>query len=87
MEQRVIISTQLESELVSALSECEHDKLFVLTDTTTLELCIPVLQSFYCMKEAHIITIPATDSHKTSKSDDGMERTAGGRSFTPLLYD
>ena len=24
-----IISTQLESELVSALSECEHDKLFV----------------------------------------------------------
>lgn len=36
MEQRVIISTQLESELVSALSECEHDKLFVLTDTTTL---------------------------------------------------
>ena len=35
MEQRVIISTQLESELVSALSECEHDKLFVLTDTTT----------------------------------------------------
>ena len=64
MEQRVIISTQLESELVSALSECEHDKLFVLTDTTTLELCMPVLQNFYCMKEAHIITIPATDSHK-----------------------
>ncbi len=64
MEQRVIISTQLESELASALSECEHDKLFVLTDTTTLELCMPVLRSFYCMKEAHIITIPATDSHK-----------------------
>ncbi len=35
MNQRVIISTHLESELVSALSECEHDKLFVLTDTTT----------------------------------------------------
>ena len=44
MEQRVIISTQLESELASALSECEHDKLFVLTDTTTLELCMPVLR-------------------------------------------
>lgn len=68
MEQRVIISTQLESELVSALSECEHDKLFVLTDATTLELCIPVLQKFYCMKEAHIITIPATDSHKDIES-------------------
>lgn len=68
MEQRVIISTQLESELVSALSECEHDKLFVLTDTTTLELCMPVLQNFYCMKETHIITIPATDSHKDIES-------------------
>lgn len=68
MEQRVIISTQLESELVSALSECEHDKLFVLTDTTTLKLCMPVLQKFYCMKEAHIITIPATDSHKDIES-------------------
>lgn len=68
MEQRVIISTQLESELASALSECEHDKLFVLTDATTLELCIPVLQKFYCMKEAHIITIPATDSHKDIES-------------------
>lgn len=68
MEQRVIISTQLESELVSALSECEHDKLFVLTDTTTLEQCMPVLQKFYCMKEAHIITIPATDSHKDIES-------------------
>lgn len=68
MEQRVIISTQLESELVSALSECEHDKLFVLTDTTTLELCMPVLQNFYCMKEAHIITIPTTDSHKDIES-------------------
>ena len=68
MEQRVIISTQLESELVSALSECEHDKLFVLTDTTTLELCMPVLQNFYCMKKAHIITIPATDSHKDIES-------------------
>ena len=35
MSQRVIISTHLESELVTALAECEHDKLFVLTDTTT----------------------------------------------------
>ena len=68
MDQRVIISTHLENELVSALSECEHDKLFVLTDTTTLELCLPVLQKFYCMKEAKVITIPASDSHKDIES-------------------
>ena len=68
MNQRVIISTHLENELVSALSECEHDKLFVLTDTTTQEMCLPVLQKFYCMKEAKIITIPASDSHKDIES-------------------
>ena len=68
MDQRVIISTHLESELVSALAECEHDKLFVLTDTTTQEKCLPVLQKFYCMKEAKVITIPASDSHKDIES-------------------
>lgn len=68
MNQRVIISTHLENELVSALSECEHDKLFVLTDTTTQEMCLPVLQKFYSMKEAKVITIPASDSHKDIES-------------------
>lgn len=68
MNQRVIISTHLENELVSALSECEHDKLFVLIDTTTQEKCLPVLQKFYCMKEAKVITIPASDSHKDIES-------------------
>ena len=43
MEQRVIISTKLESELVSALSECEHDKLFCAYryyDIGTMHACI-----------------------------------------------
>ena len=68
MNQRVIISTHLEGELVSALAECEHDKLFVLTDTTTQKECFPLLKKFYCMKEAQVITIPATDSHKDIES-------------------
>ncbi len=68
MSQRVIISTHLESELATALSECEHDKLFVLADATTSELCKPVLQQFYCMKNAQFITIPATDTHKDINS-------------------
>ena len=68
MNQRVIISTHLEGELVSALAECEHDKLFVLTDTTTQKECLPLLKKFYSMKEAQVITIPATDSHKDIES-------------------
>ena len=68
MNQRVIISTHLENELVTALSECEHDKLFVLTDTTTEELCLPVLQKFYCMKDAQVISILPTDMAKNIES-------------------
>ena len=68
MSQRVIISTHLESELVTALAECEHDKLFVLTDTTTQELCLPVIKNFYSLKHMQIITIPASDSHKDIES-------------------
>ena len=68
MSQRVIISTHLESELVTALAECEHDKLFVLTDTTTQELCLPVIKNFYSLKHIQVITIPASDSHKDIES-------------------
>ena len=68
MSQRVIISTHLESELVTALAECEHDKLFVLTDTTTQELCLPVIKNFYSLKQIQVITIPASDSHKDIES-------------------
>ena len=68
MNQRVIISTHLESELVAALSECEHDKLFILTDSTTRKECLPVLKKFYSMRKAQVITIPDTDSHKDIES-------------------
>lgn len=68
MEQRVIISTNLKSELTAAISECEHDKLFVLTDTTTQEKCLPVISQFLCLRGAQFITIPASDSHKDLQS-------------------
>ena len=64
MEQRIIISTNLKSELAAAISECEHDKIFVLTDEVTREKCWPVIEHFYSLKEAAVITIGATDTHK-----------------------
>ena len=57
MEQRVIISRHLNTELTKALSECEHDRLFVLTDETTKNVCWPVMESFQVLKEAKMITI------------------------------
>lgn len=68
MEQRVIISKNLKEELAAAISECEHDKIFVLTDKTTEELCWPVINKFFSLKKAKLITIPASDNHKNIES-------------------
>ena len=64
MSQRVIISTNLESEIAEALAECEHDKIFVLTDETTLVKCWPVVKNYFSLKDAKVISIGATDMHK-----------------------
>lgn len=64
MSQRVIISTHLEGDLATAISECEHDKLFVLVDETTHQRCWPVIKDFFSMRNAQLITIGATDMHK-----------------------
>src|SRR5574344_799442 len=64
MEQRIIISKNIGEELAKAISECEHDKLFVLTDETTYEKCWPQIGKLIRMRDAKVITIKATDSHK-----------------------
>lgn len=64
MNQRIIISTHLESEIANALSECEHDKIFILVDETTQKECLPVVKNFFSLKNAQMITIGATDTHK-----------------------
>jgi len=51
-------------ELALAISECEHDRLFILTDDTTERLCRPVVSRYLCLKGAQVITIAAGDAHK-----------------------
>lgn len=63
--QEVIISLDLEESLKHAVEKCPHDKLFVLTDATTLELCWPLVRDMECMRKAQMITIGATDENKT----------------------
>ncbi len=64
-QQRVIFSENLRQTLEEAVSECAHDRLLVLVDETTKECCLPVISKFNCMQEAQVITIKATDTHKT----------------------
>jgi len=68
MSKNVIITRSLAQELERAISECQPDRLFVLTDTTTHRLCWPVVEPFPCVKEARMITIGATDENKTLHS-------------------
>ena len=67
-QQKVIISQDLRQALTEAISECPHDKLFVLTDNTTRQLCLPVIEGFDCMQGAQSIVIGATDTNKTLDS-------------------
>ena len=64
----VIISKDIRKELTDAISRCHHDQLFVLTDTTTRELCLPLIENLPCLEDAHHITIGATDRYKTLDS-------------------
>ena len=67
-KQEIIISKDLCQSLTTAIDEVKHDLLFVLCDETTERMCLPVVSHFKCMESAKLITIPATDSHKTLES-------------------
>ena len=67
-QQKVVISTDLQQALTDAISACPHDKLFVLVDETTEQVCLPVIAGFACMEAAQRIVIGATDSNKTLDS-------------------
>ena len=50
MRQNIIISKQFKSELATAISECEKDKIFVLVDETTREKCWELIKDDFCQK-------------------------------------
>ena len=67
-KQEVIISKNLKQDIEEAIMRCPHDRLFVLTDTTTLRLCWPLVSNFPCFERAEMITIGDTDENKTLDS-------------------
>ena len=64
MKQRIIISRHLKTELAEAITECEHDRIFVLVDETTNKLCWSLVKDYLCLKDAQTIIIGATDRRK-----------------------
>lgn len=65
MKQNIIIDEDIESCMAKAMEGVDYDKLFVLTDTNTLQLCWPTIQNFEFTREAQTITIAPTDEAKT----------------------
>ena len=64
MNKRVIITDNLGRDLAEAISECEHDRIFVLTDSNTQRACWPRLQEMFCLRGAQPIEIKAGDANK-----------------------
>ena len=68
MEQKILTTNNLELTLTEAISECEHERIFVLTDETTRNVCWPVMKDFLALRDAKLITIPPTDANKNLHS-------------------
>jgi len=64
MEQKIIISKRLDEDLTIAISECEHDRIFILADETTAQKCWPLIKEYRCLRGASLITVGSTDTHK-----------------------
>ncbi len=66
--QQIIYAQNLCAELDSLVAQLAPDRVFVLTDTTTQECCLPLLKSSAAVSAAHPIMIGSTDSNKTLES-------------------
>lgn len=64
-QQKVIISQNIREALDEAVAACSHDRLLVLVDETTLKACWPLVSQCPSMRDAQLITIGCTDTHKT----------------------
>ena len=65
MQQQIIISNDIEHDLATAVARSEHDRVFVLTDDTTHECCLPKVAALLAQYDAVPITIAHGDQHKT----------------------
>ena len=65
MAQYIYIGDNLQMELAKEFSGRNPANVFILVDSTTKELCLPLLKSGEFIRQAKVIEIPAGDSYKT----------------------
>lgn len=88
-EQKVIICKDLNAEVAAFLNALRYDKLFVLTDTNTLEKCFPLLSGVSAIQNAPMFTVEAGDTHKNLEqvSSIWMRLSNEGASRNSLLVN
>lgn len=65
MSQQIIISKSLHEEVAALCTASDYDRIFLLTDATTHQLCRPLLSGCAPIDEATEIVIQPTDVAKT----------------------
>jgi len=63
--QKIIKSSNLSADVEKTIRNIHYDKLFILTDEHTHELCLPLLRELPQLRGAQQIMIPADDTNKT----------------------
>ena len=64
MGNNIVLSANIHQAVIKAVEAIQHDKVFLLTDQTTEQLCKPLIQDVPCLKDATSIVIGATDTNK-----------------------
>lgn len=67
-KQEIIICKNLKEDIKKAVSSHKYDKMFVLTDEHTKDLCLPLVEDLLSIKEAIHICIGVEDVNKTLES-------------------
>lgn len=68
MKQSIIITKCLRDDVAAALSEREHDRIFIITDENTRSLCLPLIDGTPGLDGAGVISIQPTDANKNLES-------------------
>lgn len=58
----------IEGSLNELISTYRSNQIFLLCDKTTENLCLPLIKDFDCLRDAHIISIESSDTHKNTES-------------------
>lgn len=85
----IIKSNNLPNDIERVLENIKHDKLFILTDEHTINLCLPLLSKVKAINDAGSIVISSNDSNKTLENLTQIWKhlTANGATRHSLLIN